>query len=155
MPPSDVTLKPIASKTSQSKPKLQFKKTSDHKTEIAEPQQTNLKVVSGDESRIIDTTSPGSVDDGCCRIVKQDAKRVLFRKSHVEKSHKVGSLRSMSRVVPCIENETFEPNGFDEFAYEDSYKNHKEAENLSLIQEQLLHIENQQSSLFALLQVCY
>lgn len=152
LPQSDGTLKSIASKTSQSKPKMHFKKPSEWKTEIAEPQPTYLKVVSEDESRIINSRIPGSVDDGCCRIVKHEAKRVLFSKCCDEKSHKVGGLRSMSRVVPFIENETCELNEVDEIAYEDSYRNHKEAENLSLIQEQLVHIENQQSSLFALLQ---
>lgn len=147
-------MKRIASKISQSKPKLQFKKPFDRKTEIAEPQPTYIKVVSEDESRITNSKFQDSVDDGRCRMVKQEAKRVLFSKCHDEKSHKVGGLRSMSRVVPFIEDEPCELNEFDEIAYEDSYINHKEAENLSLIQEQLLHIENQQSSLFALLQVC-
>lgn len=153
MPPSDGTLKHIASKTSQSKPKLHFKKPFD-KTEIAEPQPTNLKVIPEDGSRIINSESPGSVDDGCCRIAKQEARRALFSKCCDEKSHKLGGLRSMSRVVPFTEDETCELNEVDEIAYEDSCRNHKEEENLSLIQEQLLHIENQQSSLFALLQVC-
>lgn len=155
MPPSDDTLKRIASKTSQSKPKLHSNKPFDWKTKIAEPQPTYLKVVSEDESRIINSKFPGSVDDGRCRIIKQEAKRVLFSNCHDEKSHKVGGLRSTSRVVPFIEDETCELNEVDEIAYEDSYRNHKEAENLSRIQEQLLHIENQQSSLFTLLQVCY
>ncbi|KAK1376519.1 putative MT-associated protein TORTIFOLIA1/SPIRAL2 [Heracleum sosnowskyi] len=149
LPPSDGTLTRIASRTSQSKPKLLFKKPFDRKTEIAEAQP---KVVSEDESGIIKSKFQGSMDDGHFRMVKQEAKRVLFSKSHDEKSHKVGGLRSTSRVVPFIEDETFELNEVDEIAYEDSYINHKEAENLSLIQEQLLHIENQQSSLFALLQ---
>lgn len=155
LPPSDGTLKHIASKTSQSKPKLHFKKSFDSKTEFAEPQPTYLKVVPEDGSGIINSEFSGSVDDGRCRIAKQDAGRVLFSKCGDEKSHKLGGVRSMSRVVPFIEDETCEPNEIDEIAYEDGYRNHKEEENLSLIQEQLLHIENQQSSLFALLQVCY
>lgn len=154
LPPSDSTLKRIALRTSQSKPKLQFKKHSDLKTEIAEPQPNYSMAVFEDESKTINSKFPGSVDDGCCRIVKQEAKRVLFTKCHDEKSHKVGCSRSMSRVVPFIEDVRCELNEVDDIAYGDSYRNHKEAENLSLIQEQLMHIENQQSSLFALLQVC-
>ncbi|KAL8109954.1 hypothetical protein AgCh_025889 [Apium graveolens] len=62
--PSDGTLKQIATKSSESKPKLHLKKSFDWKTEIAQPQPTYSKVVPEDGSRIINSRFPGAVDDG-------------------------------------------------------------------------------------------
>lgn len=158
LPPSDsssttTTQKSIPLKTSSRKPKMDFKKTSDWKTETDVP-QPYLKVTCEDDFRITNSSLSGSADNGSCSNLKQEAKRVLFNKSFDEKSKKNGGLRSRSRVVPFIENESCELNVAVDNAYEDIYLNHKEVEDLSLIQKQLVQIENQQSSLLDLLQVC-
>src|SRR5262249_26096982 len=65
-----------------------------------------------------------------------------------------GGLKSGSRVVPFLEDEDCYnkdvevSNPIDDFS-----ENHKDDEDLSLIREQLLQIENQQSNLLDLLQV--
>lgn len=132
---------------------MDFKKTSDWKTETDVP-QPYLKVNCEDNFRITNSSLSGSAENGSCSDLKQEAKRVLFNKSCDEKSKKNGGLRSRSRVVPFIENESCELNVAVDIAYEDIYLNHKEVEDLSLIQKQLVQIENQQSSLLDLLQVC-
>ncbi|CAI0386682.1 unnamed protein product [Linum tenue] len=92
-----------------------------------------------------------------------ETKRVLFSSSSTrgghDKLHKFGGFRSGSRVVPY----DYDDEGDDgEMCYtkgvglnkpaEDLYENPKEMEDLSLIREQLVQIETQQSNLLDLLQ---
>ncbi|XP_021908700.1 TORTIFOLIA1-like protein 4 [Carica papaya] len=77
---------------------------------------------------------------------RPEVKRVLFN----EKVHKFGGLKSGSRVVPCNDDEISDavvPGGSEEVD-----ENQKDAEDLSLIREQLAQIETQQSDLLDLLQ---
>ncbi|CAI0386565.1 unnamed protein product [Linum tenue] len=80
-----------------------------------------------------------------------ETKRVLFSSSSTrgghDKLHKFGGFRSGSRVVPY----DYDGVGLNKPA-EDLYENPKEMEDLSLIREQLVQIETQQSNLLDLLQ---
>lgn len=82
-----------------------------------------------------------------------EIRRALFSKKSDEKVQKIGALRSGSRVVPfCDDSPDSEVtvNSVNE-----ACENPEEVEDLSLIREQLIQIENQQSSLLNLLQVLY
>lgn len=90
-----------------------------------------------------------------CGNPQPETKHVVFSKTREEKLHKFGGLRSGSRVVPFDEDEKHGCSEVvDSNVAEEVYDNPKDAEDLSLIREQLLQIENQQSSLLDLLQVC-
>lgn len=90
--------------------------------------------------------------ESCCDL-NPETKCVLFDNVCAEKSHKFAGSRFGSRVVPFHGNDNCELDLADSNATEDVYVSQKEVENLSLIQKQLLQIENQQSSLLVLLQV--
>ncbi|CAK7332731.1 unnamed protein product [Dovyalis caffra] len=80
-------------------------------------------------------------------------KRVLFSSIRDDKRHKFGGLKSGSRVVPFHEDENCYNKDVEvSISPEDFYENHKDYEDMSLICEQLIQIENQQSSLLNLLQ---
>lgn len=81
-------------------------------------------------------------------------KKHVFDKTHEGKMHKFGGLKSGSRVVPFNDDENDSLDVVVSNAAEEVYESQKDAEDLSLIREQLLQIENQQSSLLNLLQVC-
>ncbi|ESQ34367.1 hypothetical protein EUTSA_v10007045mg [Eutrema salsugineum] len=75
-------------------------------------------------------------------------KHTISEKSREDKVHGFGSLRSGSRVAPCIDDgDSVAKSGKD-----DVDESRKDSEELSLIREQLALIENQQSSLLDLLQ---
>ncbi|XP_015965287.1 TORTIFOLIA1-like protein 4 [Arachis duranensis] len=80
---------------------------------------------------------------------RQEIKRALFSRTSDEKVQKSSGLKS--RVVPCYGNENIESdvtvNNVNEVC-----ESPQDAEDLSLIREQLLQIENQQSNLLDLLQ---
>ncbi|KAI4343798.1 hypothetical protein L6164_011106 [Bauhinia variegata] len=84
------------------------------------------------------------------RFSKPEMKRALFSKNPDDKMLKFGGSKSGSRVVPCDEENQ------DSIALgnvtKDLHRNQKESEELSLIRNQLLQIEKQQSSLLDLLQ---
>lgn len=78
----------------------------------------------------------------------------VYSKTHEGKTQKFGGLKSGSRVVPFNDDEDHRSDVVVNNAAEEVYESQKDAEDLSLIREQLLQIENQQSSLLDLLQVC-
>lgn len=80
-----------------------------------------------------------------------ETKRALFIKSSDDKVHKSCGLRSESRVTPCFE-ETQKSTVISNVTG-DMHKKGREWEDLSLIRNQLVQIEKQQSSLLDLLQV--
>lgn len=86
------------------------------------------------------------------RLSKPETKRVLFGKNSDDKMQKFGGYKTGSRVVPCLEEMSPEPTVVVSNATEDLHRNHKESEDLSLIRNQLVQIEKQQSSLLDLLQ---
>lgn len=93
-------------------------------------------------------------NNGNVKSAKSEIKRSLFgNKNFDDKPHKFGGSKSGSRVAPCREEgpeSTVVSN-----ASENLHVNHKDCEDLSLIRNQLVQIEKQQSSLLDLLQVCF
>ncbi|XWS51042.1 hypothetical protein CRYUN_Cryun12cG0142100 [Craigia yunnanensis] len=86
------------------------------------------------------------------KSAKFEIKRSLFsNKNPDDKPHKFGGSKSGSRVAPCHE-ETPESTGVVSNASENLHANHKDCEDLSLIRNQLVQIEKQQSTLLDLLQ---
>ncbi|KAL4633907.1 hypothetical protein ACB092_04G157300 [Castanea dentata] len=79
------------------------------------------------------------------KLKKPETKRALFSKN-------VDGYKNGSRVAPCQEESPASTVVVSNNVTEDLPKNHKESEDLSLIRNQLVQIENQQSSLLDLLQ---
>lgn len=86
------------------------------------------------------------------RFLKSDMKRALLDKNPDDKMHKFGGSKVGSHVVPYSEESQDSVPVYN--ITKDLHKNEKESEDLSLIRNQLLQIEKQQSSLLDLLQVC-
>ncbi|CAN6717879.1 unnamed protein product [Malus baccata var. baccata] len=85
------------------------------------------------------------------RRINGNTKRALFHRSSDNKVHKFGGSRSGSRVAPYHEERAESPVVVSNVT-ENSHKNRRECEDLSLIRNQLLQIEKQQSSLLDLVQ---
>lgn len=136
--------------------KLDCKKPSDWKVEVAVPNPPSSKVVGADDTGRRYLGVSNSEENGNYGDSRSETNSVLLSKIRNEKMNKFGRLRSVSRIVPFHENSYSEPalvntNGTNE---EEIYENQKDIEDLSLIREQLIQIENQQSSMLNLLQVC-
>ncbi|GLT86368.1 hypothetical protein SLE2022_045110 [Rubroshorea leprosula] len=129
--------------------KLDLRKPSACKLEIVEPKSPSSK---GQDENIkrIDHGVMESEQNGDNQNHMPETKQVPFSKTRDEKVQKFGSLRSGSRVVPYHDDEILDV-GISN-ASEVACENSKDIENLSMIHEQLAQIENQQSSLFDLLQ---
>lgn len=129
------------------------KKPSALKIEVAVPSSISSKVAHED-----DTEKNGSMVLESGKNVQSGnsvvEKKHVFSKINEEKMHKIGGFRSGSRVVPVLDDEDHNLDVLVSNAAEEAYESQRDAEDLSLIREQLLQIENQQSSLFDLLQVC-
>ncbi|KAK2994388.1 hypothetical protein RJ640_029503 [Escallonia rubra] len=152
------TRKRNSPKSSHKKPnspmfsKMDVRKPSDWKDGIAVLQTPCSEVACDDNFRSLNFTNVDSTCTESCSTSKPETKRVLFSKICNEKSSKFGGLRFGSRVVPFHEMDKCELDAAGDNAIEDVYRNNREVEDLSLIQKQLLQIENQQSSLLDLLQ---
>ncbi|KAF2311392.1 hypothetical protein GH714_022236 [Hevea brasiliensis] len=85
------------------------------------------------------------------KLTKPETKRTPLGKNSDQKTLKFGCLKSGSRVVPCHE-ESPVSTVVASNVIENHHNNHKECEDLSLIRNQLVQIERQQSSLLDLLQ---
>ncbi|XP_031282392.1 TORTIFOLIA1-like protein 4 [Pistacia vera] len=147
---NEVTLRSSNRKTSTSMlHKSNDKKPSDWKVEIAVPHSTS-KVICADDVKMRDSDHPELGEKENNVNSRPETKRALFSKIQNDKVYKFGGFRSGSRVVPCPDdgNSDFVASNGTEEVYDDP----KDAEDLSLIREQLLQIENQQSSLLDLLQ---
>jgi hypothetical protein len=159
-PPSDASSVTAAKKQSPAKSndhnsktgmlhKLGHDRHSAWKIEIATPEGK----VSGDDTRN-DSEVLGSGQNGGGTSSMRETRRVLFGSIRDDKWNKFGGLKSGSRVVPFQEDENCYNKVVEvSSSAEDFYENHKDYEDLSLIREQLIQIENQQSSLLDLLQV--
>lgn len=131
--------------------KLDRKKPSEWKVEISAPlvtpgTRTSENETKNKEGRLADK------DEGMEQQTKLEVRRTLFSKISGER--KPGALRAGSRVVPYL-NEISKSTVIVSNETGDLYRNPKECEckDLSQIRKQLVQIENQQSSLFELLQV--
>ena len=131
--------------------KLDRKKPSDLKGEVTAPHPPSIARVREDGLKNEDEKTPKRGENEKSRFSKPETKRVLFTKNPDEKMNK---FRSASRVVPCHE-ENFAATVEVSNTADGLHRNHKECEDLSLIRKQLVQIENQQSSLLDLLQVCF
>ncbi|KAJ6431180.1 hypothetical protein OIU84_018634 [Salix udensis] len=152
-PPSDASSVTAAKKQSPARSndnnsktgmlhKLGHDRNSGWKIEIATPQGK----VSGDDTKHgSEVLGSGQKEDGTNSM--PETKCVLFSSIRDDKWNKFGGLKSGSRVVPFQEDESCYSKDVEvSSSTEDSY------EDLSLIREQLIQIENQQSSLLDLLQ---
>lgn len=133
--------------------KLDCKKPSDWKVEVAVPHPSSSKVACEDDLKRRYLVVSDSEENGNCGDSRPETNRVLFSKISNEKMHKFGCLSSGSRIVPFHENNNSESAVVDSNATEEEiYENQKDIEDLSLIRKQLIQIENQQSSMLNLLQ---
>lgn len=133
--------------------KLDCKKPSDWKVEVAVPRPSSSKVACEDDLKRRYFGVSDLEENGNCGDSRPETNRVLFSKISNEKMHKFGCLRSGSRIVPFHENNNSESAVADSNATgEEIYENQKDIEDLSLIRKQLIQIENQQSSMLNLLQ---
>ncbi|XP_015883618.2 TORTIFOLIA1-like protein 3 isoform X1 [Ziziphus jujuba] len=146
---------PLKSNENKSSPamfqKLDRKKPSNWKVEIAVPNAPTVTEVYGDHHKETDENVPERRTSEKTRISKLETRRTLFHKSSDDKGHKNGGFRSGSRVAPVLE-ENRESTVVVSNVTEDIHKNHRECEDLSLIRNQLVQIEKQQTSLLDLLQ---
>ncbi|XP_030512995.1 TORTIFOLIA1-like protein 4 [Rhodamnia argentea] len=118
-------------------------RSTDSKVQIAHPLSTSLKL---DHKHDIKITETRVLETGECdekKDTKGKVRRALFGKNEDDKVQKSVASKSGSRVVP-----------FDDLKDSDlsAAVRDEEMEDLSLIRKQLAQIENQQSSLFDLLQ---
>ncbi|XP_062111767.1 TORTIFOLIA1-like protein 4 [Humulus lupulus] len=131
------------------------KKASRWKIEIAVQNSPSSKVACEDNVGGKNDSPVSESGEKQSSNLKLETKHALFNKIREEKVHKFGGLRSGSRVVP-FDDDDDEYHGSDvvnDNAAEEAYdENPKDAEDLSKISEQLIQIENQQSSLLDLLQ---
>lgn len=124
--------------------KLGNKKPSDWKVEIAVSNASGAFEVDCKERN---ENIPEGRNFEKNKLTKPETKRALFSKN-------VDGYKNGSRVAPCQEESPASTVVVSNNVTEDLRKNHKESEDLSLIRNQLVQIENQQSSLLDLLQVC-
>lgn len=132
--------------------KVDHKKPSDWRVDIAVRGAASLMDSQEDDVKERDGTVKESRNNENTRLPKPETKRVLFNRNSDDKMHKFGGLRSGSRVAPCHE-ESHESTVVVGSNTENHHINHKDTEDLSLIRNQLVQIEKQQSSLLDLLQV--
>lgn len=134
--------------------KLDRKKPANWEVEITVPNAPSVNGVFEDAHKDGDENVPERRNNEKPKFSKPETKRTLFYKSSDDKGHKFGGCRSGSRVAPCHE-ENRQSTVVVSNVTEDIHKNHKECEDLSLIRNQLVQIEKQQTSLLDLLQVCF
>ncbi|WCJ21743.1 ARM repeat superfamily protein [Euphorbia peplus] len=129
--------------------KMDHKRTSRWKIEIALPHEE----VSVDDTPRHDSGISGSGEDVTNRKSRPETKCVLFSNVREDRQQKFGGLRSGSRVVPCNDDEVcYKNDAAVNSSAEEFLENQKDVEDLSLIRQQLMQIEDQQSNLFQLLQ---
>ncbi|XAR65424.1 hypothetical protein NMG60_11009553 [Bertholletia excelsa] len=126
--------------------KLDRKKPTGRKIEVATPHASSTAAACE-----IDSGSRNENNENGSRYGKPETKQALFNKIADDKMLKFGNVKAGSRVVPC-QDESCESNVAVSNIIEDADGNQKECEDLSLIRKQLVHIENQQTSLLDLLQ---
>ncbi|KAF5746655.1 ARM repeat superfamily protein putative isoform 4 [Tripterygium wilfordii] len=129
---------------------LNHKKSSERKIEITGLHSLSLTAVCEENFKRHEDRILEPVDNANNESSTTQTKQILFSKIHDDKMHKFGGLRSVSRVVPFNYNHCSDVVVSNDM--EEIYSNKKDAEDLSLIREQLVQIENQQSSLLDLLQ---
>ncbi|KAG6389957.1 hypothetical protein SASPL_151432 [Salvia splendens] len=121
--------------------KLDRKKPSDLKVEIVTPAGCcGVELSDGKGEPAMETS------EGEKAFEKSGIQRALFKENN-GKHNKLGFFRSASRVVPCGDTSVVVSNETGDIC-----RNQKECDDLSLIRNQLLQIESQQSNLMDMLQ---
>lgn len=123
-----------------------------HKVDQKKPSDLRVQVSAPSGASLVDAHEDGTVlkvkNNENTRLPKPETKRALFSRISDDKVHK---LRSGARVTPYNEES-------HEFTVSNNTENihikQKDCEDLSTIRNQLVQIEQQQSSLLDLLQVC-
>ncbi|KAM6563038.1 hypothetical protein CsatB_023036 [Cannabis sativa] len=129
------------------------KKASHWKIEMAVPSSPSTKVACEDNVGGKNDSLVSESGEKQSRNARQETKHALVSKILEGEVQKFGRLRSGSRVVPFDDdNEYHGSDVVHDNVAEEVYENPKDAEDLSKIREQLIQIENQQSSLLELLQ---
>lgn len=128
--------------------KLDRKKPASRKVDISVPDAPFVNGIFEDGQEGVENV-PETRNPERPRFLKPETRRTLFYKSSDDKGHKFGGFRSGSRIVPCHE-EKRESTVVVSNVTEDNYR---ECEDLSLIRNQLVQIEKQQTSVLNLLQV--
>lgn len=131
--------------------KLDRKKPAGVKIEIATPDTPSMTAVFEEDAGSRDEKGFEKPDKVRSKFTKAEIRRALFNKNADENMLKFGGARAGSHVVPC-HDEISESTVVVSNNTEDIHQDQKEMEDLSLIRKQLVHIENQQSSLLDLLQ---
>ncbi|KAJ7945930.1 Microtubule-associated protein TORTIFOLIA1 [Quillaja saponaria] len=119
--------------------------------EVAIPKAPSVKGSNEDQIKVWDENVLERNKNEKSRFSKPEMKQSLFNKNADDKRFKYIGCKTGSRVVPCqeeVQDSTIQDSNFPT----DQHMNHKECEGLSLIQNQLVQIEKQQSSLMDLLQ---
>lgn len=137
--------------------KLERQKSSNWSVEIAVSNSPSSKFASENNAGGGGSENLGFQENGNSLFT---AKRVLYNNVRDEKVNKSNNLRSGSRVVPFEEHDNIQEHESRDSdvtvgsSSEETFGSHKDFEDISLIRDQLRQIENQQSSLLNLLQVC-
>lgn len=131
--------------------KLDRKKPSDWKVDVGGPHAPSVALLSGDNLKDRDEKVMDRGEKDRNRFTRAESKEVLFNENRDEKMQKFGGSAG-ARVYPC-RNEMSESTAVASNNTEDLYRHQRESNELSLIRNQLVQIENQQSSLLGLLQV--
>ncbi|KAJ7956302.1 Microtubule-associated protein TORTIFOLIA1 [Quillaja saponaria] len=119
--------------------------------EVTIPNTPSVKGTNEGDLKVRDENIPERNKKEKSRFLNSEMKRALFSKNLDDKMLKYTGCKTGSRVVPCQE-ESQDSTVQDSNIPKDQRTNHKECEDLSLIRNQLVQIEKQQSSLMDLLQ---
>uniref|UniRef100_A0A7N0ULI2 TORTIFOLIA1/SINE1-2 N-terminal domain-containing protein n=1 Tax=Kalanchoe fedtschenkoi TaxID=63787 RepID=A0A7N0ULI2_KALFE len=131
-----------------------FNGHTDWKVEVAVPRAESPRVVWDDKLEEVDSEVVKNVGNEKKVVPRLDSKPLLFSTSNINgevKKHE-GS-KTGSRVFPVLEDNNSERTFTENLASDvDDICGDNETEGLSIVQQKLLHIENQQSNLLDLLQ---
>ncbi|KVH97759.1 TORTIFOLIA1-like protein 4 [Cynara cardunculus var. scolymus] len=134
--------------------KMDFDKETDSKVNVPVPKPAAVEVDYKESFVREKLEAPDTVDTDkrvILEMEKRVTEQVISNKTRDGNFGKLDGLRFGSRVVPFIDDCELDMD-INGNAIEYVYGNQKEVEDLSLIQKQLLQIENQQSNLLNLLQ---
>lgn len=133
--------------------KVDSKKPLDRKVEIAVPNVASLVGVHGNLKEKNENVGERTNNQNP-KFSKQETRHVLSKNCDEKMQIFGGGSRFGSRVTPYHE-ESPQPTVLENNMTENHHSNHKDSDDLSLIRNQLVQIEKQQSSLLDLLQVCF
>lgn len=131
--------------------KLDHVKCSGSKLETPESKSSILSMQGEDNIKMCDFEVSKPAQNQDPEKSGAEIKRVVFSKMSDEKQYKFGGLKSGSRVVPIYNDDSPDLDVKVNYANEVCV-NPQDAEDFSMIREQLIQIENQQSNLLDLLQ---